>query len=134
MIPDYADAVQTAIAADWSTTHPTWEARLEIDEDFAPAAGTAALLVADDGGPAVLRGAWSALKSPRRTVLRLTGFAAGRTEARAVVVAAADFVVAHRPGIARIEDVSAPLITKDRDTGAILASITMPVIVKPVTT
>jgi hypothetical protein len=88
------------------------------------------VLVANDGGPALVSGPWLLNKSPRRPVLRLTATAAGRTEARDAVIAAADFVVANRPGIARIEDVSDPLITRDRDTGAWLASVTAPVVVR----
>jgi hypothetical protein len=69
----------------------------------------------------------------RRPLLRLTAFAKGRDEARIVVQDAADWVYAHKPecGIVRIEDVSDPLITRDRATGAYLASITMPAIVRP---
>ena len=61
---------------------------------------------------------------------RFTAFGAARTEARAPAVTAAAWVRANRPGIARVEDISVPLITRDRKTGAYLASITMPVIVR----
>jgi hypothetical protein len=131
-IPDYAKEIKTALEVDWAVVHATWTPTLEVDDDYQPTAGQPTLLVADDSGPAVLRGAWTAKQSPRRLLLRLTAFAAGRTEAREVVDTAAAFVVANKPGVSRIEDVSAPLMTKDRDTGAFLASITMPVIVKPV--
>jgi hypothetical protein len=129
-IPDYAEAVQDALAADWAVSHPTWTATLNVDDDYQPVAGSPTLLVADDGGPALVRGAWVAPVGPRVPTLRLTAFAAGRSEARAVVVAAAAFVHANKPGISRIEDISSPLIARDRETGAFLASITMPVIVR----
>lgn len=128
--PDYAKTVKTALAADWADTQPDWTATLHVDDDYQPTGGKPVVLVADDGGPAVLPGAWLVGHSPRRTVLRLTAFADGRTEAVNAVSTAADFVVANRPGIARVEDISTPLVTRDRETGADLASITMPVIVK----
>lgn len=129
---DFAGDVQDALAADWASTHPTWTAVLHVDDDYQPTAGSPTLLVADDGGPAVHRGAWMVGKTAHRPILRLTAFAAGRDEALQVVGAGADYVLANKPGIARVEDVSRPLVTRDRKTGAILASITMPVIVKPV--
>lgn len=129
-IPDYAKTVKTALVADWAVSHPTWDPTLEVPAPFDPTAGRAALLVADDGGPALVAGAWLVDATPRRPVLRLTGFAEGCTEARECAVTAVVFVKAHRPGIARIEDVSVPLITRDPETGAYLASITVPVIVR----
>ncbi len=128
--PDYAKDVKEALAADWADTQPDWTATLEVDDDFRPAPGHPVVLVADDGGPAVVTGAWLVGKSPRRPILRLTAYANGRTEALTAVNTAADFVFANRPGIARVEDISTPLVTRDRETGADLASITMPVIVR----
>lgn len=125
-IPDYAKTVKNALVA----ADPAITAVLQVDDDYTPVEGAPIVLVADDGGPAIIQDSWLVNKSPRRTVLRLTAFATGRTEARAAVVAASDFVVAHRPGIARVEDVSTPLITRDKSTGAWLASITSPVIVR----
>lgn len=124
MIPDYAKTVKAALAA------ASFPATLEVDDDFRPTAGAPVLLVADDGGPAMLPGAWLAGKSPRRTVLRLTAFAAGRTESRTTVVDAAQWVFTNRPGIARVEDMPGPLITRDPKTRAYLAWVTMPVIVR----
>lgn len=129
-IADYAEAVMDALVADWAVSQPNWTAVLDVDRDYQPVVGRPTVLVADDGGPAIVPGAWLLNKSPRRTVLRLTAFAAGRTEARSTVITASNFVVTHRPGIARVEDISVPLITRDRDTGAWLASITAPVVVR----
>jgi hypothetical protein len=131
--PDTAKAIKDALAAEWDTAHPTWTAVLHVDDDYQPTANEPVLLVADDGGPAVIRGAWLVRKTPRRPLIRLTGFAVGRTEALTVVDAAVDYVLANKPGLARIEDVSTPLVTRDRATGAFLASITMPVIVRTIT-
>ena len=90
------------------------------------------LLVADDGGDQVNPGAWLAGKGLLRITIRLTAFARGRTESRAVMDAAIDQLMANRPAeVARIENVPAVLDTRDRETGAYLASITMPVVVKP---
>lgn len=126
MIPDYAKTVKDALRVN----DPPFNATLQVDDDYTPVAGSPIVLVADDGGPALVRGPWLLNQSPRRTVLRLTAFAEGRTEARTTVVGAADFVVENRPGIARIDDVSVPLLTRDRQTGAWLASVTAPVIVR----
>lgn len=128
--PDTAKAIKNALADDWSTTHTAWKAVLHVDDDWAPTAGSPVLLVADDGGPAVWRGPWLLRKTPRRALIRLTAFAAGRDEARQVVDAAVDFVLTNKPGITRVEDVSLPLVTRDRATGAMLASRTVPVIVR----
>ncbi|SCX05980.1 hypothetical protein SAMN02799620_00791 [Mycolicibacterium fluoranthenivorans] len=126
MIPDYVRGVKDALRA-----APTpFDATLEVPATFDVVAGTPVVLVADDGGPAVLSGAWMAKATPYLTVLRLTSYATGRTVARQTVVDAVEFVVANKPGIARIESVSVPLITKDKETGAMLASITVPVIVR----
>jgi hypothetical protein len=133
-MPDYAKAVKDAVAADWVVLHPTWTVTLDVGDDYAPIPNEPALLVADDTGPALIRGAWVAPIGPRVPTLRLTGFAAGRTEALTVVNTGAEFVRINKPGIARIEDISVPLITRDRETGAFLASITMPVIVRQLTT
>ncbi|MGV0793021.1 hypothetical protein [Mycolicibacterium sp. XJ1819] len=129
-VPDYAKAIKNAVAADWAVSHETWTATLEVDDDYQPTPGNPTLLVADDTGPAMFGGAWMAKVSPRRPVLRLTAFAAGRSEAIDVVTAGAQFVVTHKPGVSRVEDFPAPLVTRDRETGAYLASITMPVIVR----
>lgn len=131
---DPAKIIKDALAGNWTTTHPTWTPTLQVDDDYKPAAGSPALLVASDGGPAIFSGAWMVRKTPRRPMIRMTAFAKGRDEARSTADTAVDYIIAHRPaGITRIEDVSDPLITRDRATGAYLASITMQVIVKPVT-
>lgn len=130
MIPDYAKTVKAALVSEWTVEQPTWDAVLEVPDKFDPEAGRRVVLVADDGGPALLKGAWLVTTTPRLTVLRLTAYTNGRTSARETVVAAAEFVRINRPGIARVQDVSVPLITRDPDTGATLASITVPVIVR----
>jgi hypothetical protein len=130
--PDPAKDVKDAVAGHWSTAHPTWTATLHVDDDYKPEAGKPTLLVADDGGPRILGGAWLLRKVPRRPLLRFTGFAVGRDEALGCVDDAVDYILTNRPAaISRIEDVSDPLLTRDRATGAFLASITMPVIVRP---
>lgn len=129
-VPDYAKTVKDALAGDWSATQPTWTATLNVDDDYQPTMGAVTVLVADDSGPAIFGGAWTAPTSPRRMLLRLVAFAAGRSAARSAVDTAAQFVRTNKPGVSRVEDFPAPLITKDRETGAFLASITMPVIVR----
>lgn len=131
---DPAKLAKNAIAAHWAATQEGWTATLEVADDYQPAPGSPTLLVADDGGAQLIGDAWLVRKTPLRITLRLTAFAAGRTEARAVVDNAVDFILANRPaGISRIESVPAVLDTRDRATGAYLAFITMPVIVRPLT-
>lgn len=133
--PDTAQNVKDGLAADWTAPDPIQAiSTLHVDDDFVPAGLNVALLVADDGGPAILGGPWMLQLAPRRPLIRLTAFAKGRRYARLTVVDAADWVVDHKVqcGITRVEDVSDPLITRDRATGAYLASITMPVVVRPI--
>lgn len=132
---DPAKGIKDAIAAAWAADEQRedWSATLYVDPDFEPTAGSPVLLVADDGGAAVTGGPWLARRDMLRITIRLTAFAAGRTEARAVVDAAVDLITTTKPsGIARIENVPAVLETRDRETGAYLASITVPVTVRPV--
>lgn len=126
MIPDYAKTVKNALVAN----DPPFDATLSVDDDYTPVAGSPIVLVADDGGPAMLQDSWLVGSSPQRTVLRMTGFADGRTEARATVVAAWDVVIAQRPGIARIEADYTLMLTRDKSTGAWLASAWAPVIIR----
>jgi hypothetical protein len=127
---DPAKAVKNCLASEWADSQ--WTATLEVADDYRPVAGHPTLLVADDGGNPVIGGAWMVGKDLMRKTLRLTAFARGRTESLDVVNAAIDFVVANRPaGLTRIENVSAVLETRDRATGAYLASVTVPVTVRP---
>lgn len=129
---DPAKAIKTALAdffdgEDVSVT-------LEVPDDYTPVDGEPLLLVADDGGNQVSTGPWMAGKGLLRITIRMTAFARGRTEARATLDAAMDHLLADRPAeVARIENVPAVLDTRDRETGAYLASIAMPVIVRPPT-
>lgn len=131
MSPDPAKASKTVLASEWAAAHPTWTATLHVDDDYMPTVGNPTLLVADDGGPRVVGDSWSVGLTPRRPTLRLTAFAVGRDEALTVVNAAAEDLLANRPAvIARFEDVSHPLVARDRATGAFLASVTVPCIVR----
>ena len=138
---DIAKAVKDGLVTVWdpedgSDPHPEWHPTLHVDDDFRPTVSNVALLVADDGGPTLLRGPWMNFHGigARRPLLRLTAFAKGREEARTVVQTAVDWVRSNHTsaGIARIEDVPDPDITRDRATGAYLASIIMPTVVRPV--
>lgn len=127
---DLAKAVKTALADffDGSEVAVT----LEVPDNYNPLDGQFALLVADDGGDQVNPGAWMAGRGLLRITLRLTAFAPGRTESRAIIDAAIDQLRATRPAeLARIENFPAVLDTRDRETGAYLASITLPCLVKP---
>ena len=127
---DPAKAIKTALADFFGGSGVS--VTLEVPDDFTPVDGSPLLLVADDGGDQVNPGAWLAGKGLLRITIRLTAFARGRTESRAVMDAAIDQLRANRPAeVARIENFPAVLDTRDRETGAYLASITMPVVVKP---
>lgn len=131
MSPDPAKAIKAALAAEWATAHPTWTATLHVDDDYEPVAGSPTLLVGDDGGPRVVGDSWSVGLTPRRPSIRFTAFAAGRDEARTVLDAAVDYTLANRPAvISRFEDRPTPFVTRDRATGAFLASVTVPCIVR----
>jgi hypothetical protein len=137
--PDTAKAIADALYAAWADTagpdyHQGWKAVVHVEHDYQPLDGYPTLLVADDGGPPMLPGAWLFGRSPRRPTIRLTAFAAGRDDAWAAVNAALGWLIAnHRTaGVTRIEDASETLTTRDRATGAYLASITMPCIVRPI--
>lgn len=129
--PDPAKTIKTALV-DYFADSAT-QVTLEVPDDHIPVDGEPLLLVADDGGTAVSAGAWMAGRGLLRVTIRLTAFAAGRTEARATLAAAIDHLLADRPAGIRLENVPAALDTRDRETGAYLASITMPVVVRPLT-
>lgn len=129
---DPAKAIKDAIATRWASSNPTWTATLEVADDYQPVAGSPTLLVADDGGGMYNGGAWLVRRDLMRIDVRLTAFARGRTEARTVLDSAIQFIVDFKPAdVARIEGVPSILDAKDRDTGAYLASVTMPVLVRP---
>ena len=132
--PDPAKIIKTALAAHFTDIESDATVTLEVPDDYTPVDGEPVLLVADDGGTQVNGGAWMAGRGLLLITLRLTSFARGRTEARDTLTAAIDHLLANHPaGIARIENVPAVLDTRDRETGAYLASITMPVVVRPIT-
>lgn len=129
---DPAKVIKTALADFFDDTDVA--VTLEVPDDYTPVDGEPLLLVADDGGNQVSTGPWMAGKGLLRITIRMTAFARGRTEARATLDAAMDHLLADRPAeVARIENVPAVLDTRDRETGAYLASIAMPVIVRPPT-
>ena len=113
--------VQADIApaiADWLDDIITnADVRLSVPDKWVPADG-ALLIVADDGGPTV----WP-IKS--RHTIRLTAWADGRTLARGIAAYAAGLLGDGRPtGVANIErDMGTILDARDRNTGAILASV-----------
>ena len=129
---DPAMSVKDAVASHWRGLHPKLKATLEVADDYQPLAGSPTLLVADDGGGMLNGGAWLIRRDLMRIDIRMTAFAKGRSEARTVLTDAIDIVVTTKPpGICRIENVPAPIEDRDRATGAYLASITMPVLIRP---
>lgn len=76
------------------------------------------LIVADDGGPV----RWP-IKSQH--TIRMTAWAAGRTEARRIVALAAGLLGDGRPtGVAHVESgMGGVLDARDKTTGAVLASV-----------
>lgn len=105
---------------DWLTAQSLGaQVRTNVDANWKPADGPL-LIVADDGGPVVMP-----IKS--RHTLRLTAYAAGRTEARRIATLAAGKLIESRPrptGVAHISSYpGAVLDAKDKGTGAVLASV-----------
>jgi hypothetical protein len=106
--------------ADWLDARlPTAEARLNVPAKWTPADGPL-LVVADDGGPT----RWP-IKSDH--TIRLTGWAAGRDEARGIVALAAGLLAGSNPrppGVAYVDpEMGTILDARDKTTGAMLASI-----------
>jgi hypothetical protein len=154
---DIADRIKDALrgsAADWIPVDPrsttgapypaTWgdAPTLHVSDNYEPSDDTPVVLIVDDGGSPMFGSSWFAgqgkgpigsLNSPRLPLLRFTAFTKGRTAAWALVTAVTDWVNNNPAavGITLVNDVSDPLITRDRDTGAYLASVTMPTIVRP---
>ena len=95
------------------------EVMLAVPNAWKPSDGPL-LIVADDGGPVK----WP-VKS--RYTIRLTAYAAGRTEARRIVTLAAGKIAESKPrpnGVANIEsDMGGVLDARDKATGAVLASV-----------
>lgn len=91
--------------------------RLNVPDKWTPSDG-AILVIADDGGPTM----WP-IKSQH--TIRLTSYAAGRTQARSITARAAGLLGDGRPpGVASIDsDMGAILDARDPNTGAMLASI-----------
>ena len=124
-------AIKDALATQWTTAHPTWSATLMVAANYNPTVGSPTLLVADDGGPRVVGDAWSVGLTPTRPLIRLTAYAKGREEALECVDAAVDHILANRPSeIARFENASHPVVTRDRATGAFLAYRSLPAVVR----
>ncbi|SLJ19010.1 Uncharacterised protein [Mycobacteroides abscessus subsp. massiliense] len=101
---------------------------LAVPANWNPRAG-ALLIVADDGGPVRLP-----VKS--RNTIRLTAYAAGRTEARRIAATAAGKLAESNPrpeGIAHVSsDIGAVLDARDKETGAYLGSAVVPVTARTV--
>ncbi len=109
---DIAPAVK-----DWLDQRIDGMVRLNVPEGWTPSDGPV-LVVADDGGPVL----WP-IKS--RHTIRLTAWAAGRTQARAIVVLAAGMLGTGRPpGVRHVDpDMGGVLDARDANTGAVLASV-----------
>jgi hypothetical protein len=103
---------------DWLNPRiPDADVRLSVPAKWTPADG-ALLIVADDGGPTL----WP-IKSQH--TIRLTAWASGRTQARAIVsLAAGNLGDGRPPGVKHIDpEMGAVLDGRDENTGAVLASV-----------
>ncbi|MFN6543915.1 hypothetical protein [Mycolicibacterium nivoides] len=114
---DIVPGIQDWLAAQDLGT--TVRVRTSMPANWKPTDGPL-LIVADDSGPV----RWP-IKSQH--TVRLTAYAAGRTEARRIVSLAAGKLAESKPrpaGIANISgDMSGVLDAKDKETGAMLASV-----------
>ena len=102
---------------DWLNDRLDAEVRLNVPAKWKPADG-ALLIIADDGGPTM----WP-VKSMH--TIRMTAYAAGRTEARAIAALAAGLLGDGRPtGVHSVDsDMGTILDARDESTGAVLASV-----------
>lgn len=127
LIDNAADWIPVGRPAQWASAP-----RLHVDDNYVPSDDAPVVLIADDGGPPMFGSAWF-INSPRLPLLRFTAFTAGRNAAWDLVKAVAGWVNDNpgAVGITLVNDVSDPLVTRDGETGAYLASITMPTIVRP---
>lgn len=137
---DPAKVVKDAITAHYAADYPlpapldvNPTVTLEVDDDYKVTDGPL-VLVANDGGGGrrSIFGVWDLVQAWRNPTLRITAFAPGRTQAYQMADELCAWIVPNRPnGIARIEDISEILVTRDRETHAFMAWFTMPVIVRP---
>lgn len=97
--------------------------RTNVPGGWKPADGPL-LIVADDGGPVL----WP-VKSNHS--VRLTAYASGRTEARRIVTLAAGKLAESYPRVKR-QRMGAVLDARDKATGAMLASVLVPVTARTV--
>lgn len=103
---------------DWLSERITdADVRMSVPPKWSPAGGSL-LIVADDGGTTM----WPV---KGRNVIRLTGWADGRTEARRVATLSAGLLGSGRPpGVRSVDsDMGAVLDARDKNTGAWLASV-----------
>lgn len=110
---DIIPAIKTWLDARISTA----DVRLNVPEKWKPADG-ALLVVADDGGTTV----WPIASEH---TIRLTAYAAGRTQARALVARACGLLGDGRPaGVQSINSTMGNVLdARDPNTGAMLASV-----------
>lgn len=102
------------------------ELTLEVDRDWRATDDTWQLLVADDGGGALLHGHFA------EPTIRVCAIGAGRTATRALAAGAADHLQTHgAAGVARLSGVTTLREGKDRTTGNVLVFFTMLAIVRP---
>jgi len=102
---------------DWLDSRiTTADVRLNVPEKWTTADG-AILVIADDGGPVM----WPTMS---RHTVRLTAYAAGRTQARSIVALAGGLLGNGRPaGVHSVDtDMGGIIDARDTNTGAVLAS------------
>jgi hypothetical protein len=138
---DPAKAIKDAMAAHFAADYPlsapldfTPSATMEVDDNYDVQTQPPIVLVANDGGGGRrdILGVWDLAYAWRNPTIRITTFAPGRTVAYQMADELSSWIIPNRPtGIARIEDISEILVTRDRETHAFMAWFTMPVIVKP---
>lgn len=118
IIPAIADYLDPLIA--------DADVRLNVPEKWKPT-NTAVLVVSDDGGPAM----WPIMS---QHTVRLTAYADGRTKARSIVRLAAGLLGYGRPaGVIHISrEMGTILDARDKDTGAVLASVLLTALARTV--
>jgi hypothetical protein len=132
MVKDPAGAIKDTAAIWLADNYPGAAAVLHVPDDYQPSDSTPVVLVADDGGPTIDAGAWVLGRAIQNPTIRLTALTEGRTAARAIVGELSSWICSNRPAdVTQIQNVSSILEARDRDTGAYMASVLMPILVKP---
>ena len=118
---DVARSVKDYLKGEMATAFPTLTTGLELSPSWTKSSAPA-LVVFDDGGP-VRAAEWPVATRP---LLRVTVWAAGRSEARSIAARALGSLLCKPvPGVSRIKPATMLLDTRDSNNGGYVATFTV---------